>query len=307
MLLLHDWIHHRIVDSAIFPYVQLARWDRPTGWRLLLWPCLWSTILASYPLNRTGVFCWSTIFWHIFLYVLGAIIMRGAGCTWNDLVDHDIDKQCSRTQSRPLPLGKCSRFQAYCFAFFQLIMGFIVLIQFNYYTIYIGFILLAIIIVYPFAKRFMRCPQFVLSFCFAGGILIGWVSLQESLSWPVCLLYIGTMCWVVGYDAIYACQDKEDDELIGIGSAARVFANYIKEWLVVLYGMFIFLFMLAFYLIHVNLLAWIGLLIAFFLLIRQVVVLDTSCPDQCLMAFKNNDTIGMFIFISLIMSLYFEL
>ncbi|MBY7649681.1 MAG: 4-hydroxybenzoate octaprenyltransferase [Candidatus Liberibacter europaeus] len=303
MFSLCDYLRRRIVDSAIYPYVQLARWDRPTGWRLLAWPCLWSIVLAAHSFKRSGILSWSLVLWYIFLCIIGSIVMRGAGCTWNDLVDQNIDLQVYRTQSRPLPSGRCSRLQAYIFAFLQLLIGFIVLIKFNYFTIFLGCMLLAIVILYPFTKRLINYPQIVLGFCFSGGILVGWSALYGTISWVTILLYIGTICWVIGYDTIYAHQDKEDDELIGLGSTARFFGHNTKLWLFFLYGMFILLFMFVLYFVHVNICAWIGMLVVLYLLVWQIVVLDTSSPDKCFIAFKKNDTLGMLIFLGLIMSL----
>ncbi|MBA5724431.1 4-hydroxybenzoate octaprenyltransferase [Candidatus Liberibacter sp.] len=298
-----NWLYNRFSSSALYPYVQLARWDLPTGWCLLMWPCLWSTILAAHLLQKTQTLSFSVVFWYILLYILGAIAMRGAGCTWNDLVDQEIDAQVGRTCTRPLPSGKCSRFQAYVFIMLQLFVGFIVLIQFNYFTICLGLAFLIIPILYPFAKRFTNCPQVVLGLCFSGGSLIGWSSLQNSLSLSVFSLYIATICWVIGYDTIYAFQDKKDDELIGVGSTAMLFAYRAKPWIFALYGIFVACFMFSLYLVQVNFFGWIGLLIVSFMLVKQVAVLDISLPEKCLVAFKNNNIIGMVMFISLVMSL----
>ncbi|MEG8099163.1 4-hydroxybenzoate octaprenyltransferase [Candidatus Liberibacter brunswickensis] len=294
------------MSSSVAPYVYLARLQVPTGWNLVVLPVFWSTVLAAYPLSREGILSWKIIFWYFFLYIIGAIVFRGAMCTWNDLVDHDIDSQVSRTRSRPLPSGQCSRFQAYVFAILQSLISFLFLIQFNYFVICVGFILLPIAIFYPFSKRFIPCPQVVLGISFAIGAFIGWGALHSSLSWPAFWLFMATFFWVVYFDTVYAHQDKKDDELIGVNSTARLFADHTKIWLFILYGMFILCFMIAFYLVQVNFFAWIGLVIALLISINRIIVLDISCPRQCLLFFKITDFIGIFIFICLMISLFFD-
>ncbi|AHA27797.1 4-hydroxybenzoate octaprenyltransferase [Candidatus Liberibacter americanus] len=298
-----DNLRRFIISHPVYPYVQLARWDRPVGWHLLAWPCIWSLLLAAHSLKEIEIFSWFELIKYVFLCIIGAIAMRGAGCTWNDIVDQDIDSKVFRTKSRPLPSGKCSRFQAFIFLLLQLLIGFFILIQFNYFTIFLGCILLSIVVLYPFSKRFMKCPQIVLSLCFSGGIIIGWSSIYDSISFVTIFLYIGVMFWVIGYDTIYAYQDIEDDELIGLGSTARVFANNSKLWLFFLYGLFIFSLVVSFYLINVNIFAWIALLIVFCGLMKQIITLDISCPDSCLISFKDNDIYGMWLCFGLIISL----
>ncbi|AKK19737.1 4-hydroxybenzoate octaprenyltransferase [Candidatus Liberibacter africanus] len=294
------------MSSAIAPYVHLARWHFPTGWHLVILPVLWSTALASYPLMRAGILSWKEIFWYLFIYIVGAIIFRGAACTWNDLVDHDIDAHVARTRTRPLPSGQCSRFQAYVFGILQLLISFLLLIQFNCFTIFMGCMILPISLLYPFSKRFIPCPQVVLGIGFAGGVLFGWGALHASLSWPAFWLFIATIFWVVYFDTVYAHQDKKYDEKIGINSTARLFADQTKIWLFVLYGIFILCFAVAFYLVQVNFVAWIGLFIALLLTIKRIITLDFSCPRQCDMFFKHADYVGIFIFVCLMISLFLD-
>ncbi|ACT56678.1 4-hydroxybenzoate octaprenyltransferase [Candidatus Liberibacter asiaticus] len=300
------WVRDCIMGSAIAPYVYLARWHSSTGWHLAVLPCLWSTVLAAYPLRRAGVLGWSTIFWYLFIYIVGAIVTRGAACTWNDLVDHDIDSQVLRTRSRPLPSGQCTRFQALVFAVLQFLISFVLLLQFNPFVICVGFALLFISLLYPFSKRFILCPQVVLGIGFAGGVFVGWGALHASFSWPAFFLCIGTIFWVVYFDTVYAHQDKKDDELIGVNSTARLFSYQTKLWLFILYGIFVLCFMVAFCLLTVNFFAWIGLLIALFLTIKRIIALDISCSKQCCSFFHSAGVVGILILICLIISLFLD-
>ncbi|CAL9917930.1 4-hydroxybenzoate octaprenyltransferase [Candidatus Liberibacter solanacearum] len=304
-LFLHYW-RNFIMNSVFSPYAHLARLHMLTGWHLVLLPSLWSTIFAAYPLRRAGLLSWSTIFWYLCFYLIGSIIVRSAGCTWNDLVDHNIDSQVSRTRSRPLPAGQCSRSRAYIFAIFQFAISFILLLQLNYFVICIGFAVFVVLLIYPFSKRFIPCPQVVLGICFGGGVFIGWGSLHESFSWTAFWLFMGTIFWVIHFDTVYAHQDKKDDERIGINSTARLFADHTKIWISILYSLFTLCFMIALYLVQANFFAWIGLLIALFFTIKRIISLEISSSDQCFLFFKTADMTGMFIFASLIFSLFLD-
>ena len=165
---------YRLLPRWLWPYAQLARWDRPIGWQLLMWPCFWSAALAGNAAMAQGAFSFGRFVFHLFLFFLGAVAMRGAGCTYNDIVDHDIDMQVARTRSRPLPSGRVSRLQAKIFLLLQALVGLIVLLQFNGFTIFLGILSLGIVAIYPFAKRFTDWPQFFLGLAFSWGALVGW-------------------------------------------------------------------------------------------------------------------------------------
>lgn len=299
-----NWVY-RILPPAIWPYAQLARWDRPIGWQLLLWPCFWSATLAANAAVTLGRFSGGVLLYHLFLYFLGAVAMRGAGCTYNDLVDHEIDMEVARTRSRPLPSGRVSRRQAKMFIVLQALVGLLVLLQFNWFAVLLGVASLAIVALYPFAKRFTDWPQFFLGLAFSWGALMGWAGLFGSLSFAALFLYVASIVWTIGYDTIYAHQDKEDDELIGVRSTARLFGERTRQWLVGLYGLTIVLMFVAFALAGAGAFAYVGLIVAGGMFAYQIVTLDIDDPVQCLTLFKSNGRVGLIIFAGLFLSLLF--
>lgn len=297
-----NWVY-RVLPRWLWPYAQLARWDRPIGWKLLMWPCFWSAALAANAATVAGGFSWFLLLFHLFLFFVGSVAMRGAGCTWNDLVDHKIDMQVARTRSRPLPSGRVSRKQAKIFILLQALAGLLVLLQFNTFSILLGILSLAVVAIYPFAKRFTDWPQFFLGLAFSWGALMGWAGQFASLALPAFLTYAAAIAWTVGYDTIYAHQDKEDDELVGVRSTARLFGSRTKQWLAVLYALSLVLLTGAFVTAGISLLACSGLVAAAVLLVRQIVVLDIDDPDQCLRLFRSNGHVGAIIFAGLMLPL----
>ncbi len=289
---------YRLLPRQAWPYAQLARWDRPIGWQLLMWPCWWSAALASL---ASPTIQYPNI-WHLILFAVGAIAMRGAGCTYNDLVDRDIDSQVERTRSRPLPSGQVSATQAKIFMVGQALIGFLVLIQFNWYAIVVGLCSLLAVAIYPFMKRFTDWPQLFLGFAFSWGALMGWAALFGSLSLAPLLLYVGCVVWTIGYDTIYAHQDKEDDALVGVRSTARLFGSRTKGALIALYGAALALFAAAFYVALAPWPAYVGLAIAASHLARQVWIINIDDADQCLALFKSNSTVGWIVFAGLVAS-----
>ena len=231
--------------------------------------------------------------------------MRGAGCTYNDLVDHDIDSQVARTRSRPLPSGRVSRKKASAFLGFQALVGLVVLLQFNIFTIVLGISSLAVVAIYPFAKRFTDWPQFFLGLAFSWGGLVGWSAQFAGLSWSTTLLYLAAVMWTIGYDTIYAHQDKDDDALIGVRSTARLFGDQTRLWLVGFYLAMLLLLLVSYAIAGMGFLAYIGLLIAAGLLGWQILVLDIDDADQCLKLFKFNGNVGLIIFLGLLAGLFF--
>ena len=204
------------------PYLRLARIDRPIGWWLLLLPCWWSASLAAIASGTVP----NPV--HLALFLVGAVAMRGAGSTYNDIADRDLDAQVERTRSRPLPSGQVRARHAALFLVAQTFVGLAVLLQFNVTAILVGIASLAPVAIYPFMKRMMPMPQLVLGLAFAWGALMGWVAVFGRLDAPAWLLYAGTIAWVVGYDTIYAVQDIEDDAIAGIRSSARTFGPRLK-------------------------------------------------------------------------------
>src|SRR5881392_1570402 len=218
------------------PYLRLSRLDRPIGSWLLLMPCWWSAALSAgiahdiKPLPLT-----------IALFLIGAFAMRGAGCTWNDITDRDLDAKVERTRSRPIPAGQVSVTQAFVFLVAQALVGLAVLLQFNRFAVATGIASLVIVAVYPFMKRITWWPQVVLGLAFSWGALMGFAVTFGRLDLTAFVLYAGSIAWVIGYDTIYAHQDAEDDALIGIKSTARLFGDRTYQALIVFYGLAIIL------------------------------------------------------------------
>ncbi len=296
---------YRLLPRWLWPYAQLARWDRPIGWQLLMWPCFWSAALAGNAAMAQGAFSFGRFVFHLFLFFLGAVAMRGAGCTYNDIVDHDIDMQVARTRSRPLPSGRVSRLQAKIFLLLQALVGLIVLLQFNGFTIFLGILSLGIVAIYPFAKRFTDWPQFFLGLAFSWGALVGWSAVFGSISFAAIALYIAAITWTIGYDTIYAHQDKEDDALIGVRSTARLFGDATRWWLILLYGLTLLLLLIAFIAGGAAFPAYLGWLAAAILLVWQIAVLDIDDPADCLALFKSNNRVGAILFLGLTLAIPF--
>ncbi|MCX8996343.1 4-hydroxybenzoate octaprenyltransferase [Rhizobiaceae bacterium BDR2-2] len=299
-----NWVY-RFLPRGLWPYAQLARWDRPIGWQLLMWPCFWSSALAANVAKAEHQFYLPLFVFHLFLFFAGAVAMRGAGCTWNDLADHDIDAQVARTRSRPLPSGRVTRFQAKLFMAAQLAVGLLVLLQFNTFSILLAISSLLVVAVYPFAKRFTDWPQLFLGLAFSWGALMGWAGMFGTLSVAAVLLYAGAVVWTIGYDTIYAHQDKEDDALVGVRSTARLFGSRTKIWLWRLYGATFVAIAASFALAGVGAAAYLGLLAAAAVLVWQIVVLDIDDPVQCLALFKANGRVGALVFAGLVLALFF--
>ena len=299
-----NWVY-RALPRPLWPYAQLARWDRPIGWQLLMWPCFWSAALAANAAAVTGHFSFWRLVWHLFLFFAGSVAMRGAGCAYNDLVDHEIDMAVARTRSRPLPPGRVTRFQAKVFIVLQALVGLAVLLSFNWFSVALGILSLAVVAFYPFAKRFTDWPQFFLGLAFSWGALMGWAAEFGALSVAAVALYLGSVAWTIGYDTIYAHQDKEDDALIGVRSTALLFGRNTKAWLVLFYGLTLLGFVIALMSAGAGWPAWIGLLATLVLLGWQIAVLDIHDAPQCLSLFRFNHVVGAVLFAGLVLAIPF--
>ena len=290
-----SWVE-KFAPSSVRPYARLARWDRPIGWWLLLWPCWWSVALATNSVEQ-----FPPNLWYLFLFLVGSIAMRGAGCTYNDLVDKSIDSQVERTQLRPIPSGQVSTFSAIIFLLLQGIVGLIVLLQFNLFTVVLGFCSLLVVAIYPFMKRITHWPQFVLGLAFSWGALVGWTAVVGSLSIATWLLYLASVLWTIGYDTIYALQDKEDDIVIGIKSTALLFGNKSKIAIAVFYTSCIVLLATSFLFANSGYFTYFGLVIGSLHLGWQITRLDTADSKSCLRLFRSNRDFGWIIFIGLLL------
>ncbi|HEY8594257.1 MAG TPA: 4-hydroxybenzoate octaprenyltransferase [Devosiaceae bacterium] len=282
-----NWVD-RFAPDPLKPYFRLARYDRPIGFWLLFWPCAFAVGLSAVARPPSG-FNWM----HIALFLVGAVVMRGAGCTFNDIVDRNIDDKVARTRSRPLPSGQVKLWQAVAFLVLQALAGLAVLLQFNGETIRLGLVALLPVAIYPFMKRITWWPQLFLGIAFSWGALLGWTANMGALFAPSVLLYAGCILWTIGYDTIYALQDIEDDALIGVKSTARLFGDHARTMVGIFYlgafavwtgaglaagGGVVFVTLMA---VPAALLAW------------QVVTLDPSDSGNCLQRFKANHLVGL--------------
>ncbi len=290
-----NWVDTR-APTWSRPYLRLSRFDRPIGSWLLLMPCWWSAALAAgvaHDVSRLALV--------IVLFFVGAFVMRGAGCTWNDITDRDLDAKVERTRSRPIPAGQVGVPQAVVFLVLQALIGLAVLLQFNRFAIMTGIASLVIVAVYPFMKRITWWPQVVLGLAFSWGALMGFAVTLGRLDAAAFALYAGSISWVIGYDTIYAHQDAEDDALIGIKSTARLFGARTRRALVVFYTAAVLLIGVALGLAGARWPAWIGLLAFAAHLGWQIRKLDISDFELCLRVFKSNRDAGLLLFAGLLL------
>lgn len=288
----NNWVE-RFAPQKTRPYLRLMRADRPIGTWLLLWPCWWSLALA------TDLGAWPDPYFML-LFAIGAVLLRGAGCTLNDLMDRGFDAKVERTRTRPLPSGSVSPFQAILFFLLLSFAGLLVLLQFNNFAILLGLSSLALVAIYPLMKRYTHWPQLVLGLTFNWGALMGWAAVHESLAWPAIFLYWAGIFWTLGYDTIYALQDMDDDALIGVKSTALLFKETSRHWVAGFYAVATVFFLVAgqaagkgvfYYFIIVALasqFAW------------QLRVLRPESTSSCLRIFKTNTYAGWILFLGLI-------
>lgn len=282
------WVD-RFAPAPVRPFIRLARLDRPIGSWLLLFPCWWSIALAS-PDPAT----WRFVEFFI-LFAIGAVVMRGAGCTYNDIMDRDFDAQVARTRDRPLPSGQVTVRGAVAFMTAQLALGFLVLISFNPFAIAVGAASLVLVFTYPLMKRVTFWPQLFLGLAFNWGALLGWAAVRGDLTLAPVLLYLGGIFWTLGYDTIYAHQDREDDVFAGVKSSARAL-GLGKPWLYAFYGKAAVLFALSGHAAGLHWLYFAGLACGFAQLMWQVADADLTDPKDCLRKFKSNRLFGWLLF-----------
>jgi 4-hydroxybenzoate polyprenyltransferase len=271
----------RYAPAAWRPYIRLARLDRPIGTWLLLFPGWWAIAMAA---PAGGWPDWRLML----LFGIGAIVMRGAGCTLNDIVDRDFDARVARTRTRPIPSGAVSVKQALVFLTGQLAIGAAILLSLNRLAILLGVLVLVLIATYPLMKRVTWWPQFFLGLNFNWGALLGWAAATGTLALPAVLLYAGGIAWTLGYDTIYAHQDKEDDALIGVKSSALALGARTRPFLFVFYGAALILWLAAGMAAHLSWPFYPGLALAGGQMLWQAAWVDTALPADCLAKFKSN-------------------
>ena len=291
-----NWVDHT-APAWSRPYLRLSRADRPIGTWLLLIPCWWGLVLA---MLQDGQYRWGDL-WIFVGCAMGAWLMRGAGCTWNDITDRDFDAQVERTRSRPIPSGQVSARQAAVWMVLQALVAFAILLTFNRNAILLGILSLLPVAVYPFAKRFTWWPQVFLGLAFNWGALLAWTAHSGSLAAPAVILYAAGIAWTLFYDTIYAHQDTEDDALIGVKSTARLFAEDTPQWLkrflvatVSGLGLALIAAMVGFNASPLALLvALTGPVAMGWHMVWQMRLLKLDDPDRLLMLFRANRDTGL--------------
>ena len=293
-----NWVDSFFPKWAI-PYLRLSRADRPVGTWLLLIPCWWGILLAANEKNNFGLEKYDL--WLLTACSVGAFLMRGAGCTWNDILDKDFDQRVTRTKSRPIPSGQVSISKALIWMVLQTLLAFIILLTFNKFSIIVAISSLVLVCIYPLAKRFTWWPQLFLGLTFNWGVLVGYSAVMEEISLTAILLYLAGVSWTLFYDTIYALQDLNDDIEVGVKSTARLFIKNIKFWLTTFFiifwtlvGIVIFNSTMENNIVGIGT-AVLGILLLFMHLMYQVIKLDVSSKKSCLATFKSNRNAGLIL------------
>ena len=275
-----------LLPPGLRDYAALARFDRPIGWWLLFWPCAWGVLLAG------GASRWGLMLW----LLAGSIAMRGAGCVYNDIVDADLDARVARTALRPIASGRVSRRAGWVWLVILCGVGLIVLLQLGRPAQLVALGSLALVAAYPFMKRITGWPQAWLGLVFTWGAPVGYVAVRGFDDWhPLAALYAGAWCWCVGYDTIYACQDREDDEAVGIGSSARTLGRHVRGGVAGLYAGAVLCWALAIWLVRADWVAACALLPVALHFTWQVLTLNPDDGDNTLARFRSNRFAGLLV------------
>ncbi len=289
-----NWVD-RYAPESLRPYLRLARLDRPVGTWLLLFPCWWSVALAEVSQSRP----YPNVT-YLALFAVGALLMRASGCAFNDWADRDYDAAVTRTAARPIPSGQVSPEAALIFAAALAFIAFFVLISFNGFTILLGIASLSLVLVYPFMKRYTYWPQVILGLAFNWGALMGWAAVKGSLDIAPVLLFVGSVCWTIGYDTIYAHQDAEDDASLGLKSTALKFGEETITWVGAFYSAAIVFWVAAGFFAGTHLFFYMCIALVSLQLAWQVSTLKIHDPDNCLWRFRSNRDVGAALFLGLV-------
>jgi len=273
-------------------FIQLTRLNKPIGFLLLFWPCLWGLTLGFYFNSET-----TTYIKYAILFFSGSVLMRSAGCIFNDIVDKDFDKKVERTKNRPIPSGKISVIESSIYIFLLCLIALIVLLQFNKLTIILGMSSMILAFAYPFMKRITYWPQLFLGLTFNWGIIMGWTALTNNLSAEPFLLYLSAIFWTLGYDTIYGLQDMKDDEIIGVKSTSIKFKNNPKIFVGSCYTLCVLFILILSFMLDIKKTLLLISLLFILTLIYQIKLFNPKNYDSCLSAFKLNNYTGIFIFI----------
>ena len=296
-----NWVTH--MPPRLRPWLQLMRLDRPVGTWLLLWPCIFGLLLGAAAEERRFL-DWRD-YYYVILFAVGALVMRGAGCAFNDIIDRDIDAQVARTRGRPIPSGAITPKQARILLAGLCLVGLIILLQFNWFAVALGAASLLLVAAYPFMKRITWWPQAWLGLTFNWGALLGFAAQTGRLDVGVAMLYAGLVFWTLGYDTIYAHQDKDDDELIGVKSTARLFGADSRKWILRFYAIAFTLILAAGFTEHAGWPFAFVMLAAGAHLLWQVRQLNINNPDNCLAVFRSNRDTGALIALAFLLASVF--
>jgi len=288
-------IYKLIVMKNLSLFIELTRLNRPIGYMLLFWPCLWGlTISYNFKADLNNFYFYSILF------LIGSILMRSAGCIVNDIVDRNFDKLVERTKNRPIASGKISISKAIIYVLILCFIALLVLINFNKLTIVLALCSMPFAFTYPLMKRFTYWPQLFLGITFNYGIILGWTSVNEDLNFIPVILYLGAIFWTLGYDTIYGFQDIKDDEIIGVKSTSIKFKYNAKFFLYFCYSIFVISLLMLGFVMNLNYLFFIFLIFStLHLMFMQINKLDTSNNKKCLSIFKSNNLLGFLIFITI--------
>ena len=279
-------------------FIDLTRLKKPIGFMLLFWPCSWGLTLAYDFSNNLNNY-----FFYLILFFLGSVLMRSAGCIINDILDRKFDKKVSRTKNRPIASGEISVFLGLFYAASLCLLAFLVLIKFNHFTIFLALVSMPLAFTYPLMKRVTYWPQLFLGVTFNYGLILGWTSVNNSITIIPLIFYFGAIFWTLGYDTIYGYQDIKDDEIIGLKSTSIKFKNNPYTFLYLCYSIFILTLIIIGYQMKLNNFYFISLIFVFFQMIYfQLNKLNVKVSFNCLKIFKSNNLLGLIVFLSLIMS-----
>ncbi len=277
-------------------FIELTRLKNPIGYILLFWPCIWGLTIAYDFNNDLNIFIF-----YLFLFFAGSILMRSAGCIVNDIVDRNFDKRVARTKNRPIASGKISIFLATVYVLILCSLAFLVLVNFNKLTIILAIASVPLVFVYPLTKKFTYWPQLFLGITFNYGLILGWTSINESISLIPLVFYFGAIFWTLGYDTIYGFQDIKDDEIIGVKSTSILFKNNSKMFLNIVFFLFVVFYLTMGFLMKFNLAFFILSIIPIsHLFLYQIKKFDPLNPEICLNVFKSNNLFGLIIFVNLL-------
>ena len=273
-------------------FIKLTRLDKPIGIFLLFWPCVWGITLGYYFNTNTNLYLK-----YIILFFLGSILMRSAGCIFNDIVDRNLDKKVRRTKERPIASGKVSVLRAFIYIVVLCLIALLILLQFNWLTITLGMGSMILAFAYPFMKRITYWPQLFLGLTFNWGIIMGWTAITNSMSIEPLVLYLAAIFWTLGYDTIYGLQDVSDDEVIGVKSTSMKFKNNVKVFVGACYSLCVVFILILCLIMEID--KYILALSVFFIssFIYQLKIFKIDSPESCLTAFKANNLTGIFIFV----------